>query len=217
MLKSLYHLPVFLYNIPVQTIPFHTGSNQSGERPRKRRETMKKLLALLLALCLLCAFALAEEDEDSGPLELNWEDVVREDIEAAGTAEQITVAGVTLLYWIPGDMPPADVSGSRAEIPPAAVYSTEDGEYAISLFSLNVTSPEEYLSGLEAAGVEYFENLRLNGLDCVGCENQDENVQILIVPIDGTTLLEFRFTPFIGEAGWIEIKDLVAASVRPAV
>ena len=180
---------------------------------------MKKLFTLTLALCLLFTFALAE-DPDSGEnevQELNWEDVVREDIEAAGTAEQITVAGVTLLYWIPGDMAPADVSGIRAEDPPAAVYSTEDGEYAISLFSLNVTSLEEYLSGLEAGGAEYFENLRLNGLDCVGCENQDENVQILIVPVDGTTLLEFRFTPFIGEAGWIEIKDLVAASVRPAV
>ena len=180
---------------------------------------MKKLFTLTLALCLLFTFALAE-DPDSGEnqvQELNWEDVVREDIEAAGTAEQITVAGVTLLYWIPGDMAPADVSGIRAEDPPAAVYSTEDGEYAISLFSLNVTSLEEYLSGLEAGGAEYFENLRLNGLDCVGCENQDENVQILIVPVDETTLLEFRFTPFIGEAGWIEIKDLVAASVRPAV
>ena len=113
---------------------------------------MKKLLALLLALCLLCAFALAEEDEDSGPLELNWEDVVREDIEAAGTAEQITVAGVTLLYWIPGDMAPADVSGSRAENPPAAVYATEDGEYAISLYILEVSGLEEYLSGDERRG-----------------------------------------------------------------
>ena len=178
---------------------------------------MKKILALMLALCLLCSFALAEEDEyDNEVQELNWTDVVREDIEADGTAQQITVDGVTLLYWIPGDMAPADASGIRAEIPPAAVYATEDGEYAISLYILEVSGLEEYLSGLEARGAEYFENLRLNGLDCVGCENQDEDVQFLIVPINGTTLLEFRFIPFIGEAGWIEIKDLVAASVRPA-
>ncbi len=191
---------------------------------------MKKLFALMLALCLLCSFALAEDDgyddeydygyndeyEEDEVQELTWEDVTSEEIEAAGTFQQITVADTNLVYWIPVNMAAVDVNKIKAEVPPAAAFATIDGLYTISVFALNITSLQEYLTSLEAGGAEYFENLRVNGIDCVNCENEDADIQILIVPVNDTTVLVYNFSPIQGEDGWIELKDIVAASVRIA-
>ena len=70
---------------------------------------MKKLFALALALCLLCSFALAEEETP----ELSWENSLSQNpnLEANGSTQQITIDGVgNILYWVPNNLPALDVN-----------------------------------------------------------------------------------------------------------
>ena len=67
---------------------------------------MKKLFALALALCLLCSFALAEEEIPT----LNWSDV-EDQVKESGSFQQVAFQDVaTLLYWVPNNMAAIDVN-----------------------------------------------------------------------------------------------------------
>ena len=58
---------------------------------------MKKLFSVLVALCLLCSVALAEEK-----IELNWTDFNTEEIQSLGEFQQIEIPDMpTIVYWIP--------------------------------------------------------------------------------------------------------------------
>ena len=174
---------------------------------------MKKLFALMLALCLLCSFALAEEEEI--PV-LNWADV-EDQVKEAGSFQQITFPEIaTLLYWVPSNMDAFDVSQIPAEVPPVAAFATADGNYTLSVFALNITSLEEYLNGLQGQGAANFKNITVNGIDCVGCENEAQNSDILIVPITETQVLVYNFTPLNGDDDWDETKAVMVSSVQVA-
>ena len=56
----------------------------------------------------------------------------------------------------------------------------------------------------------------MNGIDCVGCENEANNFDILIVPITETQVLAYVFTPLNGDDGWDETKVAMVSSVQVA-
>ena len=175
---------------------------------------MKKLFALMLSLCLLCSMAIAEGNEE--PVVLDWADYATEEILNSGYEQQITVCGITMLYWIPKNMAAFDVSQIETDVPPAAVYTTADQNYSISVFALTIPSLEDYAAGLEAKGVSNFRNITLNGFDVIGAEDENNSIDILIVPMDDTTVLVFNFTPLNGDDEWDGAKVAVVASVRIA-
>ena len=173
---------------------------------------MKKLFALALALCLLCSFALAEEEIPT----LNWSDV-EDQVKEAGSFQQVTFPDVaTLLYWVPSNMAAADVSQFPDEVPPVAAFTTEDGNYTLRVYALNTTGLEDYLNLLQGQGAANFKNVTVNGIDCVGCENEANNFDILIVPITETQVLAYVFTPLNGDDGWDETKVAMVSSVQVA-
>ena len=172
---------------------------------------MKKLFVLMLALCLMCSVALAEE----APA-LNWADY-QEKYESEGSFQQIEIPEiVTMLYWIPNDMAAFDASLIKADIPPVAVFASAAGNRTISVFALNITGLEEYLTGLQGAGASNFNNITVNGIDCIGAENEESSIDICIVPITETMVLVYNFTPLNGDDEWDEIKTAIVASVQVA-
>ena len=174
---------------------------------------MKKLFALMLALCLLCSFALAEEET---PV-LNWADYSNNESVASGSFQQVTFPDiVTLLYWVPGNMAAFDVNLIQADIPPVAAFATEDGNYTISVFALNITSLEAYLTELQSKGTDKFRNVTVNGIDCVSCENEETSIDILVVPITETQVLVYNFTPLNGDDDWDATKAVIVASIQVA-
>ena len=73
---------------------------RSGYFPERRGKTMKKLFALMLALCLLCGTAMAEV-----AAELTWD----ASLEESGTTQEINIGDAAkLLYWIPNQLPAID-------------------------------------------------------------------------------------------------------------
>ena len=173
---------------------------------------MKKLFALALALCLLCSFALAEEEIPT----LNWSDV-EDQVKEAGSFQQVTFPDVaTLLYWVPNNMAAADVSQIPEDVPPVAAFATADGNYLLRVYALNTTGLEDYLNLLQGQGAANFKNVTVNGIDCVGCENEANNFDILIVPVTETQVLAYVFTPLNGDDGWDETKVAMVSSVQVA-
>ena len=167
---------------------------------------MKRLFAALLALCLLFSAALAEE--------LNWEEY-EEEVGRTGRTEQVKVPDKgTVKFWMPKTLKATDVKKIKADVRPAAAYKSKKG-FAATITVMNVTSLEDYTNELKAAGADYFNNMKINGIDCVGCENEQSDMEMLLVPVDETTVLVYQLSPLDTEdEDWDEMKGYIIASIR---
>lgn len=181
---------------------------------------MKKLFALALALCLLCSFALAEEETP----ELSWENSLSENpnLEANGSTQQITIDGVgNILYWVPNNLPALDVNTIEGELKPVAAFGAENEgtHYSISVFALKLTGGlEAYANAQKEVGAD-IDNAKLiitNGLQIVGMENPVADMDMIILPVNESMILLFSFTPLNGDDEWDEVKTYIASSIRLA-
>ena len=179
---------------------------------------MKKLFVLLLALCLLCSAAMAEEN---AVYELSWENSLSEqpNLETNGTTQSITIPEVaTFLYWIPNDLSAVDVSTIQEEIPPVAAFGAAEGEkvYTVSVFALNIPSLEAYAAALkdQGADIDNAKTLSINGLQAVAVECEPENIDMLLVPVSDTMILLYAFTPLNGDEDWDQVKAYIVSSIR---
>ena len=173
---------------------------------------MKKLFALLLALGLLCSFAMAEEAE---AIELSW-DSVSDDAKAVGDFQQIDMQDLgKIIYWVPQNMAAQDVSAIGAEGLVAA-FATDDGEYTISVYGLMVADGwEAYIAGLGATE----ENAKLvitNGIQAISFENEEQGIDMLVIPVNDTTVIVYAFTPLNGDEDWDEVKGVIISSIQVA-
>jgi hypothetical protein len=177
-------------------------------RPGKE-EQMKKLFALILALGLLCSLAWAED----APPELNWNDLDTEKLLANGGFQFISIQDpeLTLIYWIPSNLAPLDVSTIESETPPDAAFESEDQKYSVSVFARRVKSLEDYLTALGVKDKAHL--LMVNGLQVISAEVPDDDLDLAVVPVDSTTLITFVFSP-LNEDGWDEVKASIVASIQ---
>ena len=172
---------------------------------------MKKLFALILALGLLFSFAMAEEEVAA---ELSW-DNVSEETKASGEFQQVVFQepAVKLIYWVPTKLVAQDVS-ALADQGVVAAFATEDEAYAITVSALNVPSLEEYATGLGIA--ESAKLVMVNGLQTVAAEVEEQDIDMLIVPITETMILVYAFTPLNGDEEWDEVKGAIISSIQMA-
>ncbi len=169
---------------------------------------MKKLFALLLSLCLLCSVALAEDPE------LNWSDVSDEN-KALGELMQLSLPDMPgIIFWVPSVMAAADVS-SLGDTAPAAAFLTEDNAYSLSVYTLEVSSLEDYLTEQVNNGTE-ISNITINGITAVACENSNLNFEGIIIKMTDTTLLYFACTPKDGDDTWDDVKGIIFSSIQVA-
>ena len=143
---------------------------------------MKKLFALILALCLMCSVALAEN-----AVSVSWEDFAPV-LEASGiTGDFYTFDAISVAIFIPTGMVPAEVPDESY----IGYFTAEDGSgEAIAVMYVNVEGMdlETYAAALEGVGATSIEMGYVNGLPCVSYE----------MPENGT--LNVAFTT---EAGYI--------------
>ena len=174
---------------------------------------MKKLLAALLMLCLLGAAALAEE---APAAVLDWTAVDAE-TQALGYDQVLEIPDVaSIAYWIPSVLEAIDLTGVEMEIPPVAAYQTSDAAYVMTITALNVTGLEEYLQALADEGAANFNYIVTNGINCVSCVNEENSLDIVIVPVTDTIVLTYAFTPLNGDDDWDQTKAVIVASIRVA-
>ena len=143
---------------------------------------MKKLTAILMALCLLLtACALAEADETSTI-----------EIEPSYEGNYVAIGETGLCFLLPGDWQPVEApEGVTGE-----VYSNPDGQIA-----LTVTTGEGDLNALLDQYAELVNNgtlsecnlVNINGLDWLLSTTADNLQNYAQCQLDDTTILTFAF------------------------
>lgn len=126
---------------------------------------MKKILCVLLLLCMISTVALAEE-----ATVLNWEDVVPV-LEAGNVAGQFyTFDEIAVQIWLPDGILPVELSDEDRAQGLIGYYAPEDGSAAVSIMYIDFggASLEEYAAYLAGeSDVTEVEMGTVNGLPCV--------------------------------------------------
>ena len=171
---------------------------------------MKKLFALLLALGLLCSFAMAEEAEI---VELSWASI-SDETKALGSLQQIEIPDtVKIVYWVPQNMDAVDVSAIGVD-GLAAAFATADEAYTISVYAYSINW-QEYL--VNAGATE--ENARMivtNSIDAISFENEADGIDMVIIPVKDDITVIFAFTPLNGDEDWDATKGVIVSSIQAA-
>lgn len=124
---------------------------------------MKKLFALMLALCLvLCTAAMAEN-------EISWDQVEPVLAEKGINGEFVTFDQIAVKVWIPEGMAAVDTEG----LPEGYIgyFAAEDGD-AVAVMYVNVEGMDlnAYAEQVAANGGENIEAGTVNGLPCITYE-----------------------------------------------
>lgn len=172
---------------------------------------MKKMFLLLVCLCLLGTAAFAEAPA------LNWADLAAEEVAEMGQFQQLELTGLpTIAFWIPSNMSVTDVGEIEGPFQPTALFATDDGNYAVAVFVAEVTSIDEYVTMMETqGGGSAFVQLTVNGVDCVGYEVAEANMECLIYPVSENVILTFSCTPANGDEEWDATKGVIFTSIQP--
>jgi len=126
---------------------------------------MKRILCVLLMLCLLAPAALAAET-----VALNWEDTVPALAAAEVTGQFYTFEEIAVAIWVPEGLLPVELSDEDRTNGYIGYFMPEDqsAKMAVMYVDINGMSLEEYAQYLSAQeGVTEVEAGTVNGLPCV--------------------------------------------------
>ena len=126
---------------------------------------MKKILCVLMMLCLMMSVALGE-----GTATLNWEDMAPA-LEAGGVTGQFyTFDEISVKIWLPDGMLPVELTDEDKEKGYIGYFMPEDESAKMAVMYVNVdgTTLEEYAQLLAAEDdVTEIEMGTVNGFPCV--------------------------------------------------
>ena len=177
---------------------------------------MKKLFALMLALCLMLGTSAMAE----ATVELNWQDALAENpnLEENGTYQQLTFEGTDtkLIYWVPNDLPALDVS-SVDENALAAFGAEDNGQvYYMAVYALAVNW-QDYIADQQTKGadIEKANLVVTNGIQVVSLENPAADIDYAIAPATDNLTIVFAFYPLNNEV-WDQVKGYIVTSIQLA-
>ena len=125
---------------------------------------MKKLFALMLALCLLGSFALADN-------EITWEQVAPM-LEAGNvTGEFVSFDEIAVKIFIPTGLNAVELTDADKEEGYIGYFSAEDGEaVAVMYVDMDGMDLDTYAEQVTANGGTELEKGTVNGLPCISYE-----------------------------------------------
>ena len=153
---------------------------------------MKKLLCVLMALCLMMSAALAEE-----AVELNWSDF-EPILEAGGVTGQFyTFDEVAVKMWVPDGLEPVELSEEDVAKGFIGYFAPEDGSAAVSIVyvDINDSSLEDYAAYLPETGATEIETGIVNGLPCVSYKLPEQDSVSVTFTTEAGYALEVTCTP----------------------
>ena len=174
---------------------------------------MKKLFALLMALCLmLCACAYAEETK-----EINWSDFEEQAAQIEG--QFCPIADLGVMMYIPSIFGTVELSDEQKAAGVIALLSTADGAGRISFTyqDLGDMEADAYLEELAKAGATDFEVAVLNGRNALSYDLVVNDVKTtnVVVEIEDAKMLTISFAPMDDE-GFAELAGILTASIQDA-
>ena len=172
---------------------------------------MKKIVALILAMCLLTGFALAEA------VEINWEDVEGSVAEAGIEGDFADIADLGIRMFVPSVF--QEVELSEAEIGGGYIFlmSTEDQSANVAAYyvSADGMTLEDFGAALSEAGAEDVELVTVNGIPVVTYEQPATDSMNVGMLTDADNLVIFVFEPASDE-GFQSVAAIMTASIQAA-
>jgi len=165
---------------------------------------MKKVLFVLLALCLFVVPVMAQETPDD-PVVLNWDELADQYVEAgfSGTLYAFNDLGIRLL--IPEGYEQQELSEESIENGIEGAFVTEDGEkqIIISLRDLGVETLEEVaLLAKDSFGEDFHYGgyYKLNGLNSIMFMNSDtEELTVAVSTTEPNYFIQVSIRPMTDE------------------
>ena len=172
---------------------------------------MKKLFAILMALCLFVSgAALAEAAE-----EVNWSDVA-EVIEASGVNGDFhTFDEIAVKIWIPEGLEPVELTQEDVDAGYIGYFQNEEAALAVVYVDVDGASIEDYANSL--AGMEDVENiamLNINGLQGVRYQLPEKDSLNIAFATEAGYILEVTMAPLSAEGADV-VWGVVGASIQP--
>lgn len=153
---------------------------------------MKKLLSVVIALCMMMCVALAEEVPA-----LNWEDF-EPALEAGGVTGQFyTFDEIAVKMWLPEGLNPVELTDEDKENGYIGYFQPEDQSATVAVMYVDVQgmSLEDYAAALPEYGATEIEVGTVNGLPCVSYELPEQDSVSVTFTTEAGYVLEVTCAP----------------------
>ncbi|MBO4290110.1 MAG: hypothetical protein J5865_08450 [Lachnospiraceae bacterium] len=174
---------------------------------------MKKLFALVLSLCLLGSFALAEENA------ITW-DQVAPAVEASGVeGDFVTLDQLGLKLWIPAGLLETEFSEEDAAAGRLALYMAEDqsGYLVIDAVHVDDMTLDQAVENTKATGMKDVEVVNTNGLTGVSYVNEAADTYSLSLVDTNSNIINFSMGPVSSDPENVKtVFSFIMASLQPA-
>ena len=166
---------------------------------------MKKLFALMLALCLMGSVAMAE-------MSLTWDESNVAEIEGGfQTFDEIAVK-----IWMPAVLQAAELTDEDKEAGYIGYYATDDAAVAVMYVDMEGMTLEEYAAQLkEDAEVSGIETGTVNGLPALSYDLKDKDTTCIAFTTEKGYILELSCAPMSNE-GFAATAALIVSSIQAA-
>ena len=174
---------------------------------------MKKLFALVLSLCLLGSFALAEDGNA-----ITW-DQVAPAVEAANMAGDFVVLDqLGLKLWVPAQLVPAQVSDEDAAAGRLALYMAEDQSAYLVIDAVHVDGMtlDQAIENAKAT-MKDVDAVNANGLSGVSYINEAADIYCFSLVDTNSNIINFSMGPVSSDPENAKLVfSFIMASLQPA-
>ncbi len=171
---------------------------------------MKKLIAVMLTLCMLFGFALAEETT-----EYNWANYEEIYEKSEGTeAEFVTFEDIGIKILIPTVLPKWDLSEEEINQGLIFYYADEKEETYVGMTYVNFDTLENYTNVLKT--VEPISDIRqvsINGIPAIAYNVQSNDSMSIAFINDAGKMLEVTVHP-VSQEDALKAWDMVISSIQ---
>ena len=168
---------------------------------------MKKLFALMLALCLLGSVAMAE-------VSLSWDNVAETAASVEGDFQ--TFEEIAVKIWMPAVLQAAELSDEDREAGYIGYYATDDAAVAVMYVDMEGMTLEEYAAQLqEDAEVSEIETGTVNGLPALSYDLKDKDTSCIAFTTEKGYILELSCAPMSNE-GFAATAAIIVSSIQAA-
>ena len=174
---------------------------------------MKKLIAIVMMLCLLCAAAVAEEANV-----MNWTDVEGTLADSGLTGEFAVLDVLGLKVWLPAGLNAAEVSEADAAAGRLALFTDADQTAYLAVDAANVegmTIDQLYENAKATEGLSDVDMISANGLTMVVYKSETMNFWSASLVDTNSNIINFVMGPASDDGSQL-VFSVIVASIQPA-
>ena len=168
---------------------------------------MKKLFALMLALCLLCSAAMAE-------VSLSWDSVAETAAQIEGDFQ--TFDEIAVKIWMPAVLQATELTDEDRNAGYIGYFETDDAAVAVMYVNMEGMSLEEYEAELkEDNEISNIEAGFVNGLPALSYDIQEKDTSCIAFTTEKGYILEVSCAPMSNE-GFAATATIIVSSIQAA-